>query len=777
MANEYLDNIQKELEELGVKPQGNQKKKDNLTTRNTDIMDDNCLKTILEMEQITGTKYSDEQKAILSTSGNTCILASAGSGKTTVSTHLIAKRIKTGEIKNVSKMIYTTYSKAGQLEMQGRLNKLLKQLNINENVSVRTLHSFFLQVLRTFGVNSEIIKEKIRSKYIREACDDAGFTHKDDELMLVDNLLSFQVNNILSDKKTVESYVNTLDNLTLEQYSKIRSGYASRKVAKGLIDYDDMQSYLYLWLVKFAKSDKESERQVAESVRNYCKAMWTDFYIDEAQDVSKIQFAILRAIITDPNDKNKLTAGLVFIGDDDQCIYTWRGSDPSIILTIGPTFNMQTNQLTTNYRCLSEIVDYASRGIRCNGNRYEKTMKASNHGGSVKIAVSDRKDLCSLSIVALNQIKYWLKNGENLKDIAVLSRNNFHLALLSNMLLREGIYCNMTEDMKLTKSYMYQDIKMLIDITEPNWNYNLTEKILWKLCRYMGVSNSKAIANFQSNCALTLVDALGYIVKHFINRNIAFDKRLNVNLQAEEKIKYFIENRLQEDTKNDIYMVYQALSNPNKAECLKVLMFQYVEQSSFLYKTQDKMRSILGLRTYINNLLIKDGFDKMKDFLRVTEQLEYGNMVIPGEKMTLTTIHSAKGREWKNVIMFASDNVSEPSFDGIVHMIEDGISVHDICEHLSEERRLFYVGNTRAKENLVTITSTEPSVFILENLGIIDNTNNEANTNIIKYAQNKDWFIGTPLEEEFKKEVFDKTSKYYYDYSLYTSMQPQNKTE
>ena len=98
---------------------------------------------------------------------------------------------------------------------------------------------------------------------------------------------------------------------------------------------------------------------------------------------------------------------------------------------------------------------------------------------------------------------------------------------------------------------------------------------------------------------------------------------------------------------------------------------------------------------------IKDGFDKMMDFLRVTEQLEGGKMVIPGEKMTLTTIHSAKGREWKDVIMFACDNVSQPSFDGIHNMIEDGISVHDIFENLDEERRLFYVGNTRAKENLL----------------------------------------------------------------------------
>lgn len=1055
---------------------------------------------------------------------------------TTITTHLIAKRIKTGEIRDVSKLIYTTYSKAGATEMKDRLDSLFEKLGMHQKVQVRTLHSFFLQVLRIFGVTADIIENKDRLKFVREACKDADYVIKDDDLMLIDNLLSYQVNNLLSDKKTIESYINTLDDLSLQQYTQIRSGYANRKAKAGLIDYDDMQSYLYLWLVKYAKSNDEREVQTSKQVRDYCQAMWTDFYIDEAQDVSKIQFAILRAMMTPIDEPNKLTANLVFIGDDDQCliegtqvyttsgikniediqpwdkvlsgcghsqtvfstvdnvskkhvdtdifviktklgktikgtgnhigfvkllpkedvfytylmyrhdfgfrigttsgvragnrgelrngidvrlmqersdkiwilktsetveeskyweayyaykysipmyrfvtgddgssipktslnidavkrlhkkldtfengqkllndlgmyyeyphripqaegerckinhswfsnkqlnkygthsseisintsnqeyiktfddilkvtdrvsstkynyknarntssdidnqleiidtirkrcdeasiylevdtdakftenkympmpfshfcvgmliptveeyedngyqyfrvlddeivsierehyagyvydlsvpdtrnfvandivvhncIYEWRGSDPSIILSIGPTFDMRTFVLSTNYRCKSEIVDYATTGIKHNSNRYTKDMKSNMPGGDVKILTSEREDLCSLSIAAMNHIKWWIEQGYRLSDIAVLSRNNFHLALLSNMLLREGIYCNLTDDMKLTKSYMYSDIKKLIDISQPCWKSDITQSILWRLCKYMGVQSARVIANFQDSCGLTLGDTLGYLLKTYTGRCLEFDKRLSIGIQADEKMKYYM-RKLSNETLNDLELVYRAVTCDDREKCLQTLMYQYKDVCSYMYKSKDKDRSLYGLIQYVNNLLIKDGFDKMLDFLRVTEQFENGRMGVIGDRVTLSTIHSAKGREWKNVIMFACDNVSQPSFDGICTMVDDGISVHDIFENIDEERRLFYVGNTRAKENLLVITYRQPSVFILEALGAKDIDN----ASILSYAQ--DPTSMSKHNDLIQSNIFDTNSKYYYDSEKY----------
>lgn len=771
----YLDELQKELEDQGVRPiNDGSNSRQIVGEQYLDKYDMNAeainheYDILAYMENRCGLKYSEEQRNILLNHNNSCILACAGSGKTSVSTHLIAKRLLNREITDPSKVIYTTYSKSGATEMKERLDKLFERLEIKCDIQVRTLHSFFLQILRTFSPdksNISIISEGQRQQYIREAAREVELVLRDDDLMILSNLLSYQVNWLLSDKDTIDSYVNTLDDMTIDQYIKIRQLYAVKKQKNGYIDYDDMQTTVFTWVVQLVKSDVESYRQMGLAVREYCRSMWTDFYIDEAQDISKLQFAIIRALITDISDKNKLTAKLTFIGDDDQCIYSWRGSDPSIILTIGATFNINVFKLTTNYRCKSKIVDYAISSVKCNTSRYEKGMKAYEQGGDVRIKIAEKQDLCGLSNIARNHIKYWLSKGSKPTDIAVLSRNNFHLSILNNMLLRDGIYCNITNEMKLTKSSMYKDIKSLLNIVaEPNYSTEVTANILWRLCRFMGAANSRAIASFQSSCGLEFTQLIGFIIKKFIDNSIEFNKKVFCGLQDEEKLRYYIEVKLSPDTRQDIKTLYDVLMYNDDNTKFKALCFMYLSASGFLYKTKDKNRSINGLIEYMTSVVDELGIKKTMDFFRSTEQLENGDMVISAPKVTLTTEHSAKGREWKNVIMFGCDNISQPSLDSIASMLSEGITIHDVCTNIEEERRLFYVGNTRAKENLLVITNKEPSVFILEALGILNTSNND--TKIIDFANgDSDWF--NRYKEKYESVVLDPSSDFYYDDQLY----------
>ena len=258
----------------------------------------------------------------------TCIQVSEQSGlfltencvvthNTSVLTHLLAKRILTGEISDTSKLLCTTYSKAGADEMEERLGSLFKQLGIRSTVKVQTLHAFFLMVLRHFGFDNKIISNGQRVAFILDSCREAKVSLGDDELRTVDSLLSYQVNNVMSDEALVKSYVYTLENVSQEKFKEIRTGYNQRKQKAGVIDFDDMQLYMYTLLVN----------QGREDILRYCQTNWTNFYIDEAQDVSKIQFAILRKLITNPDN-------MTFIGDDDQCLVegtiveTNRGSIP-----------------------------------------------------------------------------------------------------------------------------------------------------------------------------------------------------------------------------------------------------------------------------------------------------------------------------------------------------------------------------------------------------------------------------------------------------------------
>lgn len=681
---------------------------------------------------------------------------------TTISVNLIIKRIMTGEI-NPDKLLFTTYSKAGTEEMKERIDKLLSKMNVHKRVQVRTLHSFFLSVLRDFGVSNDIIKDSKRLKFIREACKDAGYVLHDDSLTQIDTLLSHQVNNMLNDQETIESYVNSLDDLRLDQYKTIRSGYASRKAKERLIDYDDMQSYLYVWLVRYAKSTNQAEYQTCVKARNYCRALYDYFFIDEAQDISKIQYEIIKALVTPLDNPDKLDKTLILVGDDDQCIYQWRGSDPSIILSVGPKFDIQTFVLSTNYRCRSAIVDYATTGVKCNSSRYDKSMNAFKTGGDVKIAVAEKEDLLTLSKIALNHIKYWIANGENESDIAVLCRNNFHLALLSSMLFKEGIPCVMTDDMRLTKSFYFKDVETIMNIIDFGGDATEVGSILWKMCSYMKATSSRAVGNLMNNTGLDTRQALGYILKNICGVDVSTDARINIPTKAEMALQYSL-GRMSQDTVADLIKIYVVISSDKtKEEKFRGLLLIYFESTSkYIYKSKDKQRSVIGISSYFVQIAKESGFEALKDFVRYSKQYESSSAVIMGDPITLVTEHSSKGREWKNVIMFACDNVSQPSIDGIKKLRNDGVSVEDIFANIDEERRLHYVGNTRAKNNLLVITYNNPSMFILEALGVIkDNCNQKIYDIAMGYSDE------IVYADDVRRLIQDKSSPYYYDAEKY----------
>lgn len=765
-----IEQMMKELEAEGITPE-----KDKIVISATD---ENSFedKIISDIEKASNRKFSDEQLKILKYKGSSCIVACAGSGKTTSTISLIAKRIISREIVDIAKLVYITYSKSGADEMKERLTGLLKKLGLNLNINVQTIHAFFLHIIRTFGVNSNVISNGERSAIIREACKLNGIINRDDEAETVNNLLSYQVNNLLSDKEAVESTVNTLDELDENKYKNIREYYAVKKMEKHLIDYDDMQQYLYYWMVECKKSSDTQKIEMANNVINYCKALYRDFYIDEAQDVSKIQYAIIREMVS---FNGKLDRNLTFLGDDDQCIYQWRGSDPSIILGIGAEFNMNTFMLSTNYRCSENILQFASKGIQYNEVRYEKEMKSIKENGKLQIAISGNKDMLSVSKIAMNQIEEWVENGEKYSDIAILVRNNLHAALLSNMLLRKGIYVLQADNMKLTKSYGFKCIKELINLTDKGKEYDhaLLSKSLWGLCRFMGLKNSNAIGKFMRDNGLTILDTLGYLNKQFGNKyDIQFDKNVVVNNTSIVNMSYLF-NKLSYETRGDLVNVYNALKlaliDGDRVEGIKTLIWMYLEASSFLFKALDKKRYMQGLASYIIRLMQEDGFNKAMELIKVIEQLEGGNMVIPGEKIVLSTIHGAKGREWKNVIMLASDTISQPSYDRIKTMIENKTPISAISRELDEERRLFYVGCTRAINNLMLITYRDTSPFILEAIGAVKE-NKMNNIRIMALACNTVYEGKSEEEiEDIKKdkqfvediitnEILKNTGKYYY---------------
>lgn len=729
---------------------------------------------IQNLSRITGVVYSDEQLAILKHHGGMAIMAAAGSGKTTVLTHLLVKRIMSGEIQDVTKVLCATYSKAGADEMAERLNKLLDVVGIKKHIMVKTMHAFYLLILQHFGYSLKLIENAQRTKFIRDACSKVNVKLNDDDMQTLDSLLSYQVNNLLSDKGLFDSYVYTLQDVSMEQYSKIKAWYTELKRQAGMMDFDDMQLYVYFWLCVADETTKKT-------VTDYIHQTWQEFYIDEAQDLSKIQMAILRKMCTN-------SSKIVFIGDDDQCIYEWRGADPSLLINITGYYDIERFILSTNYRCRAEIVDTAAVGIKHNARRTVKTMKPFNSGGEIKIidttyynsnGDAEAPDLYQMTKYAFMYIRDLIKSGVSPSDIAVLSRNNGHLAILNNMLFREGIYSMYTKDMKFTGNSMYKELKQILELARDDYDPDLTEKLLWKVVPYLSAKSAKLIAKFQESSGFKFSDTLGWFLTECCNMSLGWKLPSGSIIPESSKTSMrALARSLNTSQASNIRVMYRASvydgsteTDPDKRrnenEYRRVCNFMglYSQVSlEFLYRTADKQRACKGYIEYFKKMVKDWGIEKTLRFLNVSQQYELGVSGVFCEKINMSTMHGAKGKEWSHVVLFADDNISFPNFRSIRDLKARGISTSDIYKVIEEDRRLHYVAMTRAKNTLAIVTYKDNiSVYTLEAFGILNDCTSSGGNNDSILGMAMCDKVRLPLIESARKKLFDKNCKYYLD--------------
>lgn len=728
---------------------------------------------IQRISTATGVVYSDEQLNILKHHGGMAIMAAAGSGKTTVLTHLITKRILSGEIQDTSKVICTTYSKAGADEMEERINKLLSIVGIKQRIMVKTMHALYLLILQHFGYSMKLVDNLQRTRFIKEACTKAGVKLNDEDLQTLDSLLSYQVNNLLSDKDLYNSYVYNLSTVSIEKYNQIHGWYTQLKKQANMMDFDDMQLYVYFWLCV-------ADENTRTAVTKYIQQNWTDFYIDEAQDISRIQMAILRKMCTDSNK-------VVFIGDDDQCIYEWRGADPSLLINITGYYDIQKFILSTNYRCRAEIVDTAAVGIKFNNRRSMKDMTPFHSGGSIKVidttkhkvdGSSEAPDIYHMSKYAFMYIRKIISDGINPADIAVLSRNNNQLVILNNMLFRDGIYCSFSKDMRFTGNGMYKELKQILELAKDEYNHKLTSSLLWKVVPYFSVKSAKVLADFQEKCYMRFSDMLGYFLTECCNMQL--DWKMPAGIKIPETYKARLKalarqlNSSQASNLKVMYLatVYSSSKETNIDKAKKENEYRrisnylglYTQVSvDFLYRTEDKQRTCIGYIEYFKTMVKDWGIEKTLRFLNVTQQYESGLITAFTEKVNMSTMHGAKGKEWSHVVLFADDNITFPCFRSFVDLQKRCTSKADIYKVIEEDRRLHYVAMTRAKNELAVVTYADNiSVYTLEAFEILKGLDN----NELIYDMAMTNRVRADFINKAKNKLLDINSKYHIDIDI-----------
>lgn len=612
------------------------------------------------LKKISGVELNNQQKEAASfDKGNALILSTAGSGKTTVTIARSGRLLY--ENKCSRKILTITFSKMAAQDMKSRFQTYFGGLDNNylSYTEFSTIHSFSYKIVRNFFRRKGIAFELLTNNYLvlgdilKTHYSESYFNYVGEEE--IENLafsIGFMSNMMLNPKEYKENGIEIKDfDILYDKYSKYKS-------ENRLIDFDDMLLYAY----KIISS--------SQSMRNSIRNTYQYVQIDEMQDTSKIQHELIKLITHD---------NLFMVGDDDQSIYSFRGSYPDFMLQFKDYYkNGKIFYLDNNYRCDKNIVEGAKNFIEINKNRYKKAI------------VTDNPKENEINIIKVNtradQSRHIINELKNIKDgtVGILYRYNMSAMILANNLHESNNDFFIKEDKtKFFNSFVLYDVLAFITLSLDPTNKEAFARIYYKSYTYFTKNMCKIVLENPVE-SLTVFEVLKNIngFDHYVYDRIdRFCSDINYinKLKPKDAIKFikleleyisYLE-RMQEEGRNNLQ---------NSLHILEILE----EIGSYCNNVKEFVNKIYGLQN-----VIKDASENKE------------------AKITLTTFHSAKGLEYDYVYMI--DNI-----DGEFPSDRKNMSLEAYDKMLEEERRIFYVGMTRARKKLNIIVPGIPSLFVNE---------------------------------------------------------------
>ena len=611
----------------------------------------------------------NQKSASLHKDGPALVLAVPGAGKTTV---LIQRTRNLIEMYNVepNKILSITFSRASANDMRERFNSMFGS-SCFESVKFSTIHSFSYTILREYafrknikytlieGQNKQVNKNKLLKKIYYDL---NGEYITEENLEGIVNTIGYIKNMMYSVDDFLEE--NKID---IKNFKEIYNIYEDYKSKYYLLDFDDMLLSTYRIL--------NEDRYLLNKYKN----KYSYIQVDEGQDTSKLQLEIIKTVAAPENN-------LFIVADDDQSIYGFRGAFPKGLLNFDRDYpNAKLFYMEENYRSSKNIVNVCNKFIKQNTLRYSKELFTKN------------KTLRPIQIIraetVLDQYEYLiseLKGYEEYSKTAILYRNNLSALGLVEYLEKNNIpFYLKNKKINFYNQWIVRDIVNFLKVAHDDTNIQAFESIYFKM--------------------------RGFTYKKYVN----FAKTLDYNMSVFDRLlkypglsKDYIQ--LYSELKKDFR--YLAKLKPKDA-------IQFIE-SDLKYERYLKENSIKfgytydSLKTILFDLkLIAENMENVNEFLGRLKYLDYLISQSSKEKngITLTTIHSAKGLEFKNVYMIDLIDGDFPTSNSIEAFDKGKI------EALEEERRLFYVGMTRAKEVLDLITvkyrndkRVESSRFLVE---------------------------------------------------------------
>ena len=617
------------------------------------------------MEEILKGLNDKQYEAVVNTEGPCLVIAGAGSGKTKVLTHKIAYLM--GE-KNILpwNILAITFTNKAAKEMKERIELLVG--DAAKDMWVGTFHSICVRILRKFvdrvGFDSSFIifDSSDQKTMIKQILKDLQL----DDKIFTDRSVMSEISNAKNEMLEPDIYaVKAHGDFRKEKIAEVYERYQKRLKENNAIDFDDIINYTIKILIE------------NPDVLQYYSNKFEYVLVDEYQDTNKSQFTLVTMLAS---KHGNITA----VGDNDQGIYSFRGADISNILNFEKDFpGTKIIKLEQNYRCTGNILKVANAVIKNNEVKYDKKLWTENDVGNLPKVFSADNEYDEGKYIA-EQIEHLIREEKyKYSDFAVLYRMNTQSRAIEEILRREDIPYKIVGGLKFYERKEIKDIISYLRLVQnPADNLSLN-RVINEPKRGIGKTSLDKIAQISEENNISMYQVIKNAEIYGLNR-VYLNSREFIDCMESiiaKKDELTISELVKKILKDTGYT--RALENENTIEAENRIA---------------NLEEFLNVAVEFEEESADNG---LSDFLEgITLSSDLDNMEEAEESVTLMTLHSAKGLEFPVVFLVGMEEGIFPGYKSIGEQKE-----------LEEERRLCYVGVTRAKENLFLTNSKQRTTF------------------------------------------------------------------
>ncbi|MDQ1147953.1 DNA helicase-2/ATP-dependent DNA helicase PcrA [Bacillus sp. SORGH_AS 510] len=610
----------------------------------------------------------EQQNAVKATDGPLLLMAGAGSGKTRVLTHRIAYLIVEKRV-NPYNILAITFTNKAAREMKERIGKMMG--GAAEEIWISTFHSMCVRILRRdidrmgFNRNFTILDTTDQQSVVKSILKDKNIDPKKFDPRAILGSISSAKNELIDPeefKKTAGGYFEQVVSDVYEEYQKrLRKNQA--------LDFDDL---IMMTIQLFTR---------VPQVLEYYQRKFQYIHVDEYQDTNRAQYMLVKLLAN--RFKN-----LCVVGDSDQSIYKWRGADIANILSFEKDYpNATVILLEQNYRSTKRILLAANKVIENNMNRRAKNLWTENPEGNKLVYYRADSEQGEAQFVAGKIKELTRDQNYNLSDIAILYRTNAQSRVMEEVLLKSNIEYSIVGGIKF---YDRKEIKDMLAylrlISNPDDDISL-QRVINVPKRGIGSSSLDKIANFAAMHDLSLYQALDSIELIGLSPKITKAAREfrdlignYTNMQEFLSVTELVEEVLEKTGYREMLKAEKSIEAQSRLENLEELLSV---TKNFEDASEDK-----SLVAFLTDLALVADIDSLD---------EDGEKV---DSITLMTLHSAKGLEFPVVFLIG---------------LEEGVFPHSRSlmdeTEMEEERRLAYVGITRAEKSLFITNAQMRTLF------------------------------------------------------------------